>query len=183
MDHELVARARDGDEAAFNRLAAAEIDRLYAIAYRIMGRQDAAEDAVQEALVAAWRDLPALRDLQTFGGWLTRVLVHRCYREARRGRRLVTVKWADQHEPVQADHATSLADRDQIDQAFRQLSAEHRAVIVVTYYLGMTGREAADALGIPPGTVKSRLHHATRALRAAITAEERTAPAKGGSST
>lgn len=173
MDHDLVARAREGEEAAFNRLAAGEIDRLYAIAYRILGRQDAAEDAVQDALVAAWRDLPRLREVDAFPGWLTRVLVHTCYREARRGRRLVTVGWTGASEPIQDDRAASLADRDEIDRAFRQLSAEHRAVLVVTHYLGMSGREASDALGVPQGTVKSRLHHATRALRAAIAADER----------
>jgi RNA polymerase sigma-70 factor (ECF subfamily) len=177
LDHDLVARAREGEEAAFNRLAAAEIDRLYAIAYRILGRQDAAEDAVQDALVAAWRDLPGLRDVNAFGGWLTRVLVHTCYREARRGRRLVTIRWTGAREPVQDDRTASLADRDALDRAFRQLSAEHRAVLIVTHYLGMSGPDAADALGIPPGTVKSRLHHATRALRAAMAADDRSGEA------
>ena len=175
MDLDLVARARRGDEAAFNRLAAGEIDRLYAIAYRVLGRQDLAEDAVQETLVAVWRDLPRLREVDAFPAWLTRVLVHTCYREARRARRIVTVGWTGEREPALDDRAASLEDRDQIDRAFRQLSPEHRAVVVVTHYLGMTGREAADALGIPPGTVKSRLHHATRALRAVLAADERAA--------
>ncbi len=182
MDDDLVARARKGDEGAFNQLAAGEIDRLYAIAYRILNRQDAAEDAVQEALVAMWRDLPSLRDVRAFRGWLTRVLVHACYREARRSRRVVTVAWAGEREPAQEDGSASLGDRDAIDRAFRQLSAEHRAVVVVTHYLGMSGREAAEALGVPPGTVKSRLHHATRALRAAMAADERTTVVKGRTS-
>lgn len=173
MDLDLVARAREGEEAAFNRLAAGEIDRLYAVAYRILGRQDIAEDAVQETLVAVWRDLPSLRDINAFGGWLTRVLVHSCYREARRKRRLVTVGWTGEREPAVDDRSASLADRDQIDRAFRQLSPEHRAVVVVTHYLGLSGPEAAAALGVPPGTIKSRLHHATRALRAAMASDER----------
>ena len=173
MDLELVARARQGEETAFNRLAAGEIDRLYAIAYRILGRQDVAEDAVQETLVAVWRDLPALRELEAFTAWMTRVLVHTCYREARRARRVVTVGWTGEHEAAVDDRTASLEDRDQIDRAFRQLSPEHRAVIVVTHYLGLSGPQAADTLGVPPGTVKSRLHHATRALRAAIAADER----------
>lgn len=176
MDLSLVARARGGEEAAFNRLAAGEIDRLYAIAYRIVGRQDVAEDAVQETLVAVWRDLPGLRDVDAFPAWLTRVLVHTCYREARRARRLVTVGWTGEREPALEDRSASLEDRDQIDRAFRQLSPEHRAVVVVTHYLGLSGPEAADALGIPRGTVKSRLHHATRALRAAMAADERPRP-------
>lgn len=182
MDQDLVARARDGEETAFNRLASGEIDRLYAIAYRILGRQDVAEDAVQETLVAAWRDLPSLRNVDAFGGWLTRVLVHTCYREARRRRRLVTVAWAGEREPAQDDRSASVADRDEIDRAFRQLSAEHRAVLVVTHYLGLSGREAAGALGVPPGTVKSRLHHATRALRAAMASDERATLPKSRSS-
>lgn len=178
MDLDLVVRARRGEEAAFNRLAAGEIDRLYAIAYRILGRQDVAEDAVQETLVAVWRDLPTLRELEAFTAWMTRVLVHTCYREARRARRVMTMSWAGERAAAVDDRSASLEDRDQIDRAFRQLSAEHRAVVVVTHYLGMSGREAADALGIPPGTVKSRLHHATRALRAAIAADERSAAAR-----
>lgn len=173
LDHELVARARAGDEAAFTRLAAAEIDRLYAIAFRVLGRHDLAEDAVQETLVATWRDLPSLRDTKAFAGWMTRVLVHSCYREARRARRLVTVPWAGEREPAHADSAASLVDRDEIERAFQRISPEHRAVLVVTHYLGMSGREAADALGVPPGTVKSRLHHATHALRAALAADAR----------
>jgi len=179
VEPDLVARARDGDEAAFNRLAAREIDRLYAIAYRILGRQDAAEDAVQETLVAVWRDLPSLREIDAFGGWLTRVLVRSCYREARRARRVVTVGWAGQREPVQDDRSPSIADRDEIDRAFCLLSPEHRAVLVVTHFLGLSGRDAAAALGVPPGTVKSRLHHATRALRAAMAANERAGVATG----
>jgi RNA polymerase sigma-70 factor (ECF subfamily) len=182
VDLDLVARAREGEEAAFNRLAIGEIDRLYAIAYRIVGQQDIAEDAVQETLVAVWRDLPTLRDLNSFGAWITRVLVHTCYREARRKRRLVTVGWTGEREPAMDDRSASLADRDQIDRAFRQLSPEHRAVVVVTHYLGLSGPEAADALGVPPGTIKSRLHHATRALRAAIASDERGSGAPGASS-
>ncbi len=166
-------RARGGDESAFNQLAAGEIDRLYAIAYRILGRQDAAEDAVQDGLVSAWRELPRLRDPDAFQGWLTRIVVHLCYREARQRRRVATVSWAGEREPAEGDAAAALADRDEIDGAFRHLSPEHRAVIVVTHYLGLSGAEAAEALGIPPGTVKSRLHHAMRALRAALAADER----------
>jgi len=157
---------------AYERLVAPRVDRLYAVAFRVLRDFHLAQDAVQEALVSAWRDLPKLRDAAAFDGWLIQVLLHACYRESRRSRRsLSTVPIA---EPlVIPDPSSTVADRDEIHRAFRRLTPEHRAVLVVTHYLGLSGPEAAAALGVPPGTLKSRLHHALRQLRAVMEADER----------
>ena len=173
MRRELVERARSGDRAAFAELAAASIGRLYNIAELMLRDRYLAEDAVQEALVVAWRDLRGLRDPEAFDAWLHRVLVRCVYREARRERRrsssVLTVDRAAQLE----DAAGSIADRDAIDRAFLRLRPEQRAVLVVRHYLGMTDREAGMALGVPAGTVRSRLSRATAALRSELEADAR----------
>ncbi len=174
MHRHLVEQAMAGDHDAFAELARARIGRLYAIAVLILRDPGRAEDATQEALVAAWRDLSALRDPDRFDAWLRRLLVRACYRESRQARRHPTI---DVHvpsiEPVVTDGSTALADRDEIERGFRRLGPEQRAVIVLHYYLGLPVPEVADALGIPVGTAKSRLHRATRALRSALDADAR----------
>jgi RNA polymerase sigma-70 factor (ECF subfamily) len=147
-----------GDHGAFSELARASIGRLYAAARLILRDDQRAEDATQEALVAAWRDLSALRDPDRFEAWLHRLLVRACYKETRRGKRRwaieVEVNGSDATEP---DPSIDLADRDQIERGFLRLGPDQRAVIVLHYYLGLSLDEAADALGIPPGTVRSRI--------------------------
>lgn len=181
MRRDLVERAIAGDHDAFSELARVSIGRLYAIATLILRDPVRAEDATQEALVAAWRDLSALRDPDRFEAWLHRLLVRTCYREAARGRRRWTVESevrgsAPADATTEADPATDLANRDQLERGFRRLDADQRTVIVLHYYLGFTLDEAADTLGVPPGTVRSRLHRATRALRAALEADARPTP-------
>ena len=174
MQVALVERARAGDEEAFASLARAAGDRLLAIAYRILRDLGLAEDAVQQTLVLAWRELPSLRDVDRFDAWLRRLLVHACYREARRGRHWATnvrLMPVDQSNP--ADEYNSVVDRDQLDRGFRRLPPEQRAVFVFHHYLGLTLIEVAAELGVPLGTVKSRLHYATNTLRAAIEADLR----------
>ena len=89
MNLALVEAARSGDEEAFASIARGSADRLFAVAHRILRDVGRAEDAVQETLVAAWRDLPALRETERFEAWLHRILVHACYAEARGERRRV----------------------------------------------------------------------------------------------
>jgi RNA polymerase sigma factor (sigma-70 family) len=174
MQRDLVIRAMAGDHGAFAELARASIGRLYATARLILRDDQSAEDATQEALVAAWRDLSALRDPDRFDAWLRRLLIRACYREARRGRRHWAVEMTiTEVEGMEPDPATDLADRDQLERGFRRLDADQRTVIVLHYYLGLTLDETGEALGVPPGTVRSRLHRATRALRAAIDADSR----------
>jgi RNA polymerase sigma-70 factor, ECF subfamily len=175
VDRELVTRARDGDHDAFARIAAGSIGRLNAIARLILHDHAAAEDAVQDALVEGWRNLRALRDPDRFDPWLNRILVRSCQdarrRASRRGGR--EVAWAG-GAPVSTDAADgSLADADQLERGLRRLTTEQRTVIVLTYYLDLPQAEAAAALGIPVGTLKSRLNRSLDALRAAIDADER----------
>lgn len=175
MDRELVVRARDGDHDAFARLAAASIGRLNAIARLILHDYGAAEDAVQDALVDAWRNLRALRDPDRFDAWLNRILVRSCQdtrrRESRRSR--AELPWLVDGEPASDDAQASIAAADQLEQALRRLTLEQRTVLVLAYYLDLSLADAAAILGIPVGTMKSRLNRALGALRAAIDADER----------
>lgn len=174
MQVALVERARAGDEEAFASLARAAGDRLLAIAYRILRDLGLAEDAVQQTLVLAWRELPSLRDVDRFDAWLRRLLVHACYREARRGRQwAANVRVLPIEEPSGGDDYDAVVARDQLERGFRRLPPEQRAVFVFHHYLGLTLHEVAAELGVPLGTVKSRLHYATSTLRAAIEADLR----------
>jgi RNA polymerase sigma-70 factor, ECF subfamily len=170
---DLVDRARRGDREAFSVLAGGAVDRLYAIARLILRDAELAEDATQEALVRAWRDLPTLRDVERFDAWLYRLIVRAAAdvgRHRRRWRAEITILPA---EPVEADGTSALADRDQLERALRRVSDDQRTILVLTYYLGLSPTDAAEALDIPVGTAKSRLHYAIEALRAAVEADER----------
>ena len=175
-DPDLVRLARDGDRDAFDILLTSVIDRLYQIARLILRDFDSAEDAVQEALVRCWRDLPSLRDPDRFDAWLNRLLVHSVTDEARNRRRYFANVRILRIEPSQPDSAGALADRDELARVFDRLSIDHRTIVVLHHYIGMTIDEAATTIGIPIGTAKSRLHYATDALRAALEAD-----ARGGS--
>ena len=182
MQTELVERARRGDREAFAVLAGGAVDRLHGIARLILRDTELAEDATQDALVRAWRDLPTLRDVERFDAWLYRLLVRACAdvgRHRRRWRAEITVLPT---EPAESDRAAELADRDQLERGLRRLNDAQRTILVLTFYLGLAPSESADALGIPVGTVKSRLHYAIDALRAALAADERSVvgPAEEG---
>jgi RNA polymerase sigma-70 factor (ECF subfamily) len=175
MERALVELAQHGDEEAFASLARMAGDRLMAVAYRILRDVDRAEDAVQQTIVNAWRELPSLRDPDRFGGWLYRMLVNACYAESRRARRsTATIQVISLDPPRSPDELLSVEDRDQLDRAFRRLPPEQRSVFVLHYHLGMRHSEIAETLDVPLGTVKSRLHYATATLRAAIEADSRT---------
>jgi RNA polymerase sigma-70 factor (ECF subfamily) len=170
---ELVEQARRGDREAFGVLAGASVDRLYGIARLILRDAELAQDATQEALVRAWRDLPALRDVERFDAWLYRLIVHACTDIARRRSRWRAEVTLLSREPAEQDRASELADRDQLERGLRRLSAAQRSILVLNYYVGLSPSETADALDIPVGTAKSRLHYALEALRAALAADER----------
>jgi RNA polymerase sigma-70 factor, ECF subfamily len=174
LDRPLVEAARSGDEEAFASLARAAADRLFAVAYRILRDVGRAEDAVQVTLVTAWRELPGLRDAERFDAWIHRILVHACYAEARRARRWSSnVRLLTVDEPTAPDTAQVLANRDSLDRGFRRLPPEQAAVFVLHHYLGWPLAEIAATIGIPLGTVKSRLHYATSSLRGALEADAR----------
>jgi RNA polymerase sigma-70 factor (ECF subfamily) len=169
---ELVERARHGDRDAFATLVQQTGDRMYAIATRILRDADLAEDALQGALIAAWRNLPTLRDPARFEAWLRKLLVHACYAEARRRRTWATnIRVLPVDGPVGPDGLLSIVERDALDRAFSRLSVEQRAVFVLHHHVGLALTEIAATLGIPAGTARSRLHYATQALRAAIEAD------------
>jgi RNA polymerase sigma-70 factor (ECF subfamily) len=162
----LVERAREGDEIAFSELLDLDGDRCYAIAYRILRDVERAQDAVQQAFLLAWRELPRLRDVTRFDVWLHRLLVNACYEEHRRYRRWTTnVRVLPVEGPGGADETVSVDDRDALERAFRRLSPEHRAVVVLHHHAGLPLASIAEVAGVPLGTVKSRLHYATRLLR------------------
>jgi RNA polymerase sigma-70 factor (ECF subfamily) len=173
VDRDLVEAARNGDREAYADLIRFRGDRLFAIAQRILRDVDRTEDAVQDALVIAWRDLPSLRDPDRFDAWLRRLLVRSCIAEAQRERRLVTIRVIPNELPSGTDDYISAVDRDELDRGFRRLPPEQRAILVLRHFVGLETAEIADALGIPPGTVRSRLHHAHRAMRAALEADAR----------
>jgi len=162
-----------GDRDAYDILLTQSVDAMYRVARLILRDYDSAADAVQEALVRCWRDLPRLREPDRFDAWLHRVLLHAITDEARGRRRRARARLALLSIPADADGSSALADRDQIARVFGRLSLEHRTVVVLHHYLGMTADEAAAAIGIPVGTVKSRLHYAVEALRAALDADGR----------
>jgi RNA polymerase sigma-70 factor (ECF subfamily) len=170
---DLVDLARRGDREAFSVLAGGAVDRLYAIARLILRDAELAEDATQDALVRAWRDLPTLRDVERFDAWLYRIVVRACADIGRHRRRAGVEFTILTVEPSESDRTGELADRDQIERGLRRLSEAQRTILILHYYVGLSPSEAADALEIPLGTAKSRLHYAIEALRAAIAAEER----------
>ena len=174
MDTQLVIRAQRGDEEAFASLAVAVGDRLYAVSHRILRDIDLAEDATQQALLAIWRDLPQLRDPARFDAWSYRLLVHACYAEGRRARQWSpNLRVLPVDEPVGPEAMSSVHDRDQLERGFRRLSIDHRAVVVLHHYLDLPLETVAETLGVPIGTVRSRLHYAMRGLRAALDADAR----------
>lgn len=175
VDHDLVELARQGDRDAFAVLVRTHGDRLFGIARRILRDAGLAEDAVQHALVAVWRELPNLREAERFEAWATRILVRHCFEIARadrhRSARLVSLDVIG--EPSASDISESFAQRDLLEHAFRRLPPEQRAILVLRHYVGLEPTEIAAALGVPAGTIRSRLHYAHRELRAALEADAR----------
>ena len=172
MERRLVERAMRGDEEAFDMLVERIGNGLYSVARRILRDISLAEDATQQALLAAWQNLPKLRDPDRFEAWTYRLLVNACHAEARRDRRQRgNLRLLPHDEPTVPDPASHIAAQDQVDRAFGQLSVEHRAVVVLVHYLGMTPAEAAVAMGTPAGTARSRLHYALEHLRTTLEAD------------
>jgi RNA polymerase sigma factor (sigma-70 family) len=172
---ELVEQAVGGDHAAFSELARRAVDRMYAIARLIVRDNVRAEDATQEALVSAWRMIKSLRDPDRFDAWLRRILLNECYREARRERARFRHEAYVVGLPTDNvnDPGDSLGNRDELERVFVRLKPDDRALIVMHFYLGLPLADTADALGLPVGTVKSRLHRTTQHMRAWLEADAR----------
>jgi RNA polymerase sigma-70 factor (ECF subfamily) len=182
VDRDLVSSAQRGDRSAFVDLMHPRVDALFALAQRILRDVDRAEDALQDALVIAWRDLRGLRDPDRFDAWLRRVVVRECIDHATRERRRVAnLRVLPVDGPAAPDELLTLADRDQLERGFQRLAPDQRAILVLHHYEGYAPSEIAEILGIPPGTARSRLHHAHRAMRAALDADARLATVGGQS--
>jgi RNA polymerase sigma-70 factor (ECF subfamily) len=180
LQRDLVEAAQHGDHEAFEVLASAAVDRLYAVARLVLGDAHQAEDAVQDALVSAWQSLPELRDPERWEAWLHRLIVNACADQGRRRKRQSMEVRMVRFEPAIADPAVSVDDQDQLDRGFRRLKDDQRTAVVLHLYLGLSVPEVADALGVPVGTAKSRIHYAVEALRAALEADARTPIATTG---
>jgi RNA polymerase sigma-70 factor (ECF subfamily) len=177
---DLVKRAGRGDHDAFAALVGASIARLEAVARLVLRDQDLARDAVQEAYLRAWRDLPGLRDPDRFDAWLHRLTINACLDALRRRRRRpVEVELSPIVDPPTGDTTALVADRDELERGFRRLGADQRAVLVLHYYVGMSISAVAETLDIPMGTAQSRLHRALGELRAAMAADERASVTRG----
>lgn len=175
---ELIDRARRGDHDAFAALVDGSLRRLDAAARLILRDPDLAQDAVQDSLIRAWRDLPGLRDPDRFEAWLHRLTVNACLDLLRhRRRRPIEVELSLIDSIDLPDHSRSFADRELLDTALRRLDPGHRAVVALHYLLGMPLPEVASSLGIPYGTAKSRLHYALAAMRTGVQSEAHSAAA------
>ena len=174
MQRELVVRAIGGDHDAFAQLVGDSIDRLYGVATIILRDRDRAQDAVQEALVSAWKDVGAIRHPEAWDSWLYRLTVRACYRHARyeRRRMLFEVNVAPDPEPaIGHDMTTSLAERDRLGRELGRLPLDQRAVLVLHFVLDLPLAQVAEILGTPIGTTKSRLHRGLADLRASLRAD------------
>ena len=182
MDRDLVEAARNGDREAYVDLIRVRTDRLFAIAQRILRDIDRAEDALQDELAIAWRDLKSLRDPDRFDAWLRRLLINVCITHASRERRVATnLRVLPIDGPAAPDELLSIADRDQLESGFRRLPPDQRAILVLHHYLGYSPAEIAEILGIPSGTARSRLFNAHRAMRAVLESDARLAIVGGRS--
>jgi RNA polymerase sigma-70 factor, ECF subfamily len=184
IDAALVRRAARGDIAAFDALVASRLDRCYRLAWAILENDADAADATQEAFVAAWRQLPRLRDPAAFDGWLNRIVANAARMSRRHRIRLREVRVRPAATPVDDLATTALAagdreqreleavaERDAIGRAFDRLRPEERAILALHHVDERPVAEIARALGIPVGTAKWRLHAARRALQRSIEAE------------
>ena len=172
----LIDEATQGDASSFEVLVKLHVDRLHGAARLILRDADAARDAVQDALVRAWVDLPSLRQRDRFEAWLQRLVVNACLDQLRRDRRWAArLRLLPPPAPVESG-TDAIADRDAIGSAFRRLSPDHRVILTLHFYLDLQPAEIAARMGIAPGTARSRLHYALDALRAAMAADQRLSP-------
>jgi RNA polymerase sigma-70 factor (ECF subfamily) len=170
MTQELVERAMHGDQEAFGILAQERLSRLVGAAGLILRDAAAAEDAVQETLVQAWRDLPSLRSPDRFDAWLRRILIRRCDDLMRQS---PDIKGSVVEEVAGPWSEPGFTEHEDLSAGITRLSDEHREVLVLRYYLDLSQEEIASALGVRLGTVKSRLHRALAYLRAELASAER----------
>jgi RNA polymerase sigma-70 factor (ECF subfamily) len=181
-DAELVARFRSGDRSAFATLVARHERRVYNLAYRMLGRSEDARDVAQEAFLSCFRHLDRFRGDSAFGTWLHRITVNACY-DAMRRRPPEPVSLEGLEPTPAGDHADRAADAVDVQQALARVPLEFRAVLVMHDVQGLAYEEVAEALEVPLGTVKSRLHRGRLALARLLAGEPVTTPAASKPST
>lgn len=160
----LVERARQGSAEAYDELFRRHRDGIARAAYLLVGDTDQAQDVTQEAFLIGWRDLPRLRDLERFRAWVTGIAVNVC-RRRRRGAARDRRRSADRREAtVATDVADAIVLRVEVRRAVDALPRSMREAIVLRFYCGLAEAEMALALGVPVGTVKSRLGRARARL-------------------
>ena len=174
MDVELVVRAQQGDHDAFTEIATALHNRLYRVALNLLSDVHLAEDATQHTTIEMWRNLPRLREPEKLESWAHRIVVNACRREGRKKTRWIQAIVArPEEDPTATQGFATVAHRDQLERGFQRLPMEQREVVVLHHYASLPLREVAEVLGIPVGTVGSRLSRAMSSLRAALEADAR----------
>lgn len=168
----LVERARRGDSRAFAEAVTHYDARLRALAFRLLGDRDGMDDALQEAYVKAFRALPRFKGDSGLGTWLYRITYNVCIDELRR-RPVVPHVSANGSDPATAgpDPEEAAIARGDLAAALAALPADHRAAVLLVDAHGFDYAEAGRILGIPPGTVASRLNRARGTLRRALVRE------------
>jgi RNA polymerase sigma-70 factor (ECF subfamily) len=177
---ELIRRAKKGDHEAFAALVVPEVGRLHGLAGLILRDPGHAQDAVQDALLRAWRDLPTLRDDDKFDAWIRRLVVNSCRDQGRRSkRRIGEISLTADHDVAGTDPYAAMVHRDELAKAFRSLSRDDREVVALRYYLDLSTSDAAASLGIAEGAYRTKLHRAIRSMAAVMTADDRAARTEG----
>ena len=175
-DEDLVARSRGGDLESFNQLILRWERPIYALAYRVIGREEDARDVVQETFLRAFRALPGFKGQAKFSSWLYRIALNLCRDWIRRRRRSPLVELPEGVDPIElatergpVETVEDLASRKELGEAVAQamslLPEEQRTAIILKEYHGMTFQEIADLQGCPLSTVKTRLYQGLSVLR------------------
>jgi RNA polymerase sigma-70 factor, ECF subfamily len=167
----IVARAQQGNHAAFRRIVRHYDDRLRALAYRLLEDRDAMDDALQEAYVKAFRSLNSFKGNSSLGTWLYRITYNSCIDELRRRERVIPLTTGDGEElqiPSPPDAIGAADTRADLASAMSALPPDQRAAVMLVDAEGFSYDEASKVLGIPPGTVASRISRARAALREAL---------------
>ena len=180
-DQQLIADCLKGRSAAFGELVSRYQDRVYNTVYRLLDNAEDARDVTQEAFLSAYQSLHAFKGDSLFFTWLYRIAVNTAISHKRKRRGVLRlhdpaagpVEPADPSETNRPEHAMELAEEEKrVQEALGRLSPEHRAVLVMKDMEGQKYEDMADVLGVPIGTIRSRLHRARLELRDILLQEQ-----------
>jgi RNA polymerase sigma-70 factor (ECF subfamily) len=165
IDPAVLARARRGDQRAFALVVRHYDAGLRALAYRILGDRDRMDDALQEAYVRAFRALPSFRGDSGLGTWLYRIAYNSCVDELKRAHNVVPLESLHERTDPRPDISETVTAQSDLADALETLSPQDRAAVLLVDAQGFDYRSAAEILGVPEGTVASRLNRARAILR------------------